>query len=90
MRLFLLLSLGGGTVFFAVVARARCFFAVVAGARFVFEAVAGARFLFAVVAGVVVHSLTGFLGSRTDSKNQHKATTANPQNTGSSTKPSKI
>ena len=62
-------------------------FAVVLGVRFlsgccpwgafsIFPVVAGAHVCFAVVAGAGVHLLAGFLGSRTDNKNQHKATRA--------------
>ena len=62
-------------------------FAVVLGARFLsgccpwgafsfFSVVAGARVYFVVVAGAGVHLLAGFLGLRTDNKNQHKATRA--------------
>ena len=73
----------GAFFFAAVIVRARVSFAVVAGARAFFAVIVRARFFFAVVAGGAlfscragVHSLTGFLGWRTDNKNQHKATTA--------------
>ena len=64
---FVLLSLRGSRFFFFLLS--------LRGARFFFAVVAGALF-FAVVAGTGVHSLTGFLGPRSDNKNQHKATTA--------------
>ena len=72
--LFLCCRPRGAVLFLAVVAGA-WFFAVVPGGVLICGR-CGCALFFSVVPGAGVHSLTGFLGSRTDNKNQHKATTA--------------